>query len=153
MEIKSSFLGEQQVDPTTLITFPKGIPGFENQTKFKLFHQEQNPIIYWLQSIDDENLTFSVANPANFNINYSFVISDEEQALLKLENMDDLIILILLHAGADAQEAGKPAIRGSIKSPLLINSAERVAIQKNLSEIEQSITVFEKNEMADAAQI
>lgn len=144
MEIKSSFLGEQPVDPNTIITFPKGIPGFENQTRFKLFHQENNSIIYWLQSIDDENLTFSVANPSDFNISYSFALTDDEQALLKLENMDDLIILILLHTRADAQEAGKPAIRGSIKSPLLINSAERIAIQKNLSEIEQSITVSEK---------
>ncbi len=36
MEIKSSFLGEQSIDSNTIITFPNGILGFEDQTRFKL---------------------------------------------------------------------------------------------------------------------
>ena len=155
MDIKSKFLGTQQIDPETIITFPEGIPGFEDQTRFKLFHQETNPIIYWLQSVDDEDLTFSVASPSIFNINYSFLLNDKEQALLKLDDKDDLIILILLQLlrnyfgldinTDDPQGTQKPTIKGSIKSPLLINSASKIGIQKCLAQIEQSITLTEKN--------
>lgn len=148
MEIKSKLLGNQQIDPETIITFPEGIPGFEDQTRFKLFHQENNPIIYWLQSVDDEDLTFSVASPGMFNINYSFLLTDEDQALLKLDRVEDLIILILLHTD-DAEGDHKPTIKGSIKSPLLINSAGKIGIQKRLVQIEQSITFTEKHNEID----
>lgn len=144
MNIKSKFLGDQQIDPDTIINFPKGIPGFENQTRFKLFHQENNPIIYWLQSLDDENLTFSVASPGLFNINYSFLLTDEERALIALDDVDDLVVLILLRTEA-TQEMQKPAIKGSIKSPLLINSARKIGMQKCLAQLEQTITLSEKN--------
>lgn len=152
MEIKSKFLGEQQVDPEKIIVFPKGIPGFEDQTRFKLFHQEDNPIIFWLQSVDDENLTFSAANPVDFNINYSFLLSDEEQQLLDLTSPEDLAILILLRTDEDPENPGKPAIRGSIKSPILINIKSRKAIQKVLVQLEQSITLTETNHEFDLSE-
>lgn len=143
MEIQSKLLGNQQVNPDTILTFPHGIPGFEDQTRFKLFHQEGSEIVYWLQAVDSDDLTLSVAHPANFNINYSFVLTDEEEQLLQLESSDDLLILIVLHK-QDEHNTDKPTIKGSIKSPLVINSAKRIGLQKVLGAIEQSITLTEK---------
>ena len=145
MEIKSKLLGEQQIDPDSIITFPNGIPGFENQKRFKLFHQEGSDIVYWLQAVDDEELTFSVTHPSHFNINYSFFLSDEEEALLDLDSSEDLLILILLHKDENNMADGKPTIKGSIKSPLLINSSKRIGLQKIMAEVEQSITLTEKH--------
>jgi len=138
MEIKSSFFGEQSIDPSTVINFPNGIPGFEDQTRFKLFHQEGgNPLIFWLQSLDDESLTFSVAQPSIFNINYNFVLNDAEEAVLGIEDTADALILIILHK----DESDQPTIKGSIKAPLVINSAKRIGLQKILAQVEQSITL------------
>ncbi|MFI3155855.1 MAG: flagellar assembly protein FliW [Methylococcaceae bacterium] len=140
MEIKSSFFGEQSIDPSTIINFPNGIPGFEDQTRFKLFHQEGgNPLIFWLQSLDDESLVFSVAQPSIFNINYNFVLNDAEEAMLEIEDTADILILIILHKDVSDQ----PTIKGSIKSPLIINSAKRIGLQKVLAQVEQSITLTE----------
>jgi flagellar assembly factor FliW len=140
MEIKSSFLGEQAIDPSTIISFPNGIPGFEDQTRFKLFHQEgDTPLIFWLQSLDDESLALSVAQSARFNINYNFVLNDAEEAILGLEDTADALILIILHK----DESGQPAIKGSINSPLVINSAKRIGLQKVLVNVEQSIILTE----------
>lgn len=141
MEIKSIFFGEQSIDPSTVINFPQGIPGFEDQTRFKLFHQEgDNPLIFWLQSLDDESLIFSVAQPSVFNINYNFVLSDEEESLLEAEDVADMVILIILHKDASDQ----PTVKGAIKSPLVINSAKRLGLQKVLVHVEQSITLTEE---------
>lgn len=141
MEIKSSFFGEQIIDPSTIISFPNGIPGFEDQTRFKLFHQEgDNPLIFWLQSINDESLVFSVAQPSAFKINYAFVLSDAEEAMLGIEHTSDVLILIILHKDL---ESGQPTIKGSIRSPLVINSAKRIGLQKVLAKVEQSITLTE----------
>lgn len=143
MEIQSRLLGNQIINPETIITFPCGIPGFENQTRFKLFHREGSEIIFWLQSIDDADLTFSVAHPTHFYINYNFTLTDDEQKLLDVQNHNELIVLIILHQEDDAT-TGKPTIKGSIKSPLLINSEKRLGYQKVMSIIEQSITLTEK---------
>jgi len=138
MEIKSSIFGEQTIDPSTIINFPNGIPGFEDQTRFKLFHQEgDNPLIFWLQSLDDESLVFSVAQPSIFNINYDFTLSDTEEAILGIEDISDVLILIMLHKESSDQSA----IKGSIKSPLIINSAKRIGLQKILIQVDQSITL------------
>lgn len=151
MEIQSRLLGNQQINPDTIITFPQGIPGFEDQTRYKLFHQEGSEIVYWLQSLDSPDLTFSVAHPLNFNINYNFTLTDAEEQLLQLSSSDDLLLLILLHKDNE-QENGKPTIKGSIKSPLLINSEKRIGYQKILAEIEQSITLTERNSEIDVSE-
>lgn len=151
MEIQSKLLGNQDINPDTIITFPRGIPGFEDQTRFKLFHQEGSEIVYWLQAVDNAELTFSVAHPAHFNINYNFTLTDDEEALLKIDEGDDLLILILLHKDNE-QENGKPTIKGSIKAPLLINSNKRIGYQKVLVTIEQSITLTEKVSEIDVSE-
>lgn len=151
MKIKSSLLGEQVIDPNSIINFPRGIPGFEDQTRFKLFHQENNPIIFWLQSLDDELLTFSAASPALFNINYNLSLTDEEESLLALDNTSDIIVLILLHKDEE-DENQKPTIKGSIKSPLIINSAKRIGFQKILNNVEQSITLVEHGNEIDVSE-
>ena len=151
MEIQSKLLGNQQVNPDTIITFPRGLPGFEDQTRFNLFHQEGSEIVFWLQAVDNDDLTFSVAHPAHFNINYNFVLTDEEEQLLQLQNSEDLLILILLHKDDDG-DSGKPTIKGSIKSPLVINTEKRIGLQKLLITIEQSITLTEKNSQIDVSE-
>ena len=151
MEIQSKLLGNQQINPDTIITFPKGIPGFEDQIHFKLFHQEGSEIVYWLQSLDNVDLYFSVAHPLHFNINYNFTLTDEEQALLQADSDANLLILILLHKDNE-QVDGKPTIKGSIKAPLLINTEKRIGYQKVLTVIEQSITLTERNSQIEVSE-
>jgi flagellar assembly factor FliW len=151
MEIKSRFFGDQTIDPSTIISFPNGIPGFEDQTRFKLFHQEGNPVIFWLQSLDDDSLVFSVAQPSIFNINYSFTLTDAEEATLGIKNPADILILIILHKDEDNQNQ-KPTIKGSINFPLIINSANRIGLQKVLARVEQSITLTETSNEIDVSE-
>lgn len=152
MEIQSKLLGNQSVDPDTILTFPRGLPGFEDQTRFKLFHQEGSEIVFWLQSLDNDELTFSVSHPANFHINYNFVLTDDEEQLLQLQADDQPLILILLHRDNEQSEGSKPTIKGSIKSPLIINGKTRIGLQKVLVEIEQSITLTEKANQIDVSE-
>lgn len=152
MEIKSSLFGKQTIDPDTIIHFPKGIPGFENETQFKLFHQADKPIIFWLQSVQDELLAFSVAPPSLFNINYNFMLSDAEESLLQIDKVEDVIILILLHKDEN-QDSHQPTIKGSIKSPLIINTVKRIGLQKVLLNTEQSITLTESSNQIAVSEV
>lgn len=149
MEIKSKAFGEQQIDSDTLINFPDGIPGFEDQTRFQLFNQENSKIVFLLQS-QDNNVAFSVAHPSQFNINYNFVLTDKEQSTLELDSADDLLILIILDKDDSSDQ---PTIKGSINSPLLINITKRIGIQKTLEAVEQSITLTETNSEIEVSEV
>jgi len=145
MEIKSKNFSSQQPDSNSPLTFPNGIPGFEDQTQFQLFQLDTSEIIYSLQSLTDENISFSVAHPSNFYINYNFVLTDQEEKTLEIESVDDLLILLILHRDDHSDATKEPTIKGSIKSPIIINTKKRIGIQKLLAAVEQSITLTEKH--------
>jgi len=145
MKIKSKALSGTQINEDTIIRFPKGIPGFEEETRFQLFQQENSSVVYELHSLVNDGLIFSVAHPSHFNINYQFTLTAEEEGILNLESIDDLLILLLLHKDDSPQPFVQPTIKGSIKSPLLINTLKRVGLQKLLKSVEQSITLTETN--------
>ena len=153
MEIKSKKLHEAPLNSEVSIRFPKSIPGFENQTHFQLFQQEKSSVIYLLQSVDDKETAFSVAHHSHFNINYNFVLTTEEESLLEVDSTDDLLILLILHLDKDAEENSQPVIKGSIKSPLIINMKKKLGIQKQLKEVEQSITLTETNSEIEVSEI
>ncbi|MDT8405791.1 MAG: flagellar assembly protein FliW [Methylococcales bacterium] len=149
MKIKSKFLGEQQIDPETVLTFPKGIPGFETYQHYKLFHQQDGNGLYWLQSVDDEDVTFSLAEPSHFNINYTFILDNEESELLAADDPESLVIMLLLHTEGTSDTQQQLTIKGSIKAPIIINPFSKRGYQKMLQTIEQSITLTERrNEIA-----
>ncbi len=152
MEIKSKTFGVQTISSDIIISFPKGIPGFEDHTQFQLFHQENNKIVFLLQSIMDENIAFSVAHPSNFNINYQFQLTDEEVSTLDFQSIDELLILLILHKDESSIVPNLPTVKGSIKSPLLINTEKRIGIQKIMATVEQSITYTEKNNEIDVTE-
>lgn len=143
MQIASSFLGTQDVNPETLITFPDGLPGFESAREFKLFHEEGKPTVYWLQSVDDPDLSFSVAQPQLFSLAYEVSLSDAEAERIKLQDPADAVILLLLSKpvesgedhGYDAEQAG---VHSNIRAPLIINGRERLGLQKVINTLEHT---------------
>lgn len=152
MEIKSKNFGSQQLDSSSIINFPKGVPGFEDQTQFKIFQLDDNKIIYSLQSQISADVAFSVALPSHFNISYNFSLSSEEEETLGINSIDDLLILLILHKNEDGTSINQPTIKGSIKSPILINSNKKIGLQKLLAEVEQSITLTEKHNEIEVSE-
>ena len=142
MKVNSIFLGEQEVDPDTVITFPKGIPGFEGETQYKLFNEEGKPSVYWLQSLADPAVTFSVALPETFGFAYEMSLSDEEVTLLGADDPARITVMLLLSRPNDEKSADDAAltengIRANLNGPLLLNVDKRLAMQKVLPKTEQ----------------
>jgi flagellar assembly factor FliW len=141
MLIKSAVFGEQNIDPDTVIHFQEGLPGFEDCKHFKLFHQEsENPVIFWLQSLESPEIVFSVTDPALVGIHYEFTLTDAELELLGNPNApENLLIAILLY-----KDEASEAIQGSIKAPLVIDCKSLKGLQKMLLDIEPVVTIKDK---------
>lgn len=145
----STRFGELDVDPARIITFPRGIPGFENLTRWTLFHelndkgQPVSGVVIHLQSIDDGKVSLPLTEPNLFGFNYELVLSDSEVADLKLDSAEDVLVLATLSA-MDVVAQGKGPLEpanmyANISAPILINVKSRIGIQKILAGKESKV--------------
>ena len=116
MEISTRF-GPQDIDPQSIITLPRGMLGFENLTRYKLFHEEGKPTVFWLQSLDDPGIQFPVASPQQFQVDYEIGLSDEEIGLLQLTNIENAVLLVTVSKpGGDAA-----SVQPNLLAPIILN--------------------------------
>ncbi len=149
MKIKLRFSPEEiEIDPGSVLTFPNGLPGLESCKRFKLFHEENKPTIFWMQSLDDPGIIFSVADPALFEHEYEIQLSDAEVALLQVDDPAFLKVLVLLYrTGGDnaalLSKSPSPAgIEVNWRGPVIINLQKRLGMQKLLQHPRYAVRVY-----------
>lgn len=124
MQVQSTQLGVIDIDPESIVSFPTPIPGFEQSQRYKLFHEDkEQPVILWLQSLDEPDVTFSLVDPAVLGLNYEIALSDEESAALGVSDPNTVSVLLMVAREGDAI-APKPY------APILINTSTRIGMQK-----------------------
>ena len=143
MGIQTTRFGEVEIDDT-VITFPKGLPGFENYTKFKLFHNiESNeaPFLFWLQSLEDPDLAFHVIDPFAFGFNYEFQLTDEETKFIGVEKPEEIGILLMVSKVKAGKNGSEENIKAHVTNPVVINLNNKIAFQKTLRNIDYDLTI------------
>ncbi|MES9855059.1 MAG: flagellar assembly protein FliW [Sedimenticola sp.] len=139
MKIETRSFGVQDIDPETIITFPQGMVGFESCIHFKLFHSEEFPDLKWLQSLDDEDVCFSIMEPHLFGCEYQFTLSDGEAELLQTDTPDDLLIYFMVYQGRPgthpehSNRAENQAMNANWRAPMLINPEKQTGLNKLLA--------------------
>lgn len=135
MLFNSSLLGEVEVDENTIITFEHGLPAFEHCTRFKLFHDADraNPRVYWLQSLDNPDVLFSVTDPNQMGIRYEVSLDDADVATLGLSRPEDAMVLLIIYRELDTEEPNPvlSQLRANVRNPLILNLATQRGMQKN----------------------
>lgn len=129
--------GQNEIDADSIITLPNGMPGFENLTQYKLFHEEGKPTVFWLQSSEDPDIQFSVVDPGLLNVAYELTLSDDDLHLLKLEAPEDLSVLVTLARDTDQADN----IHANFMTPILINTRERLGMQKAINRVESRVLI------------
>lgn len=139
MQLDTYLFGKIDVSEQALISFPDGLPGFEQCKRFALVHESANPepTSYTLQSVDDPQVAFQIADPTSYGFNYELQLSDEESAKLKVASPNDLVVMLILFRRED--KAGP--IEAGVRAPLIINTTARVAIQKVIERVKPNITL------------
>lgn len=126
MHIVSPQFGPLDVDESTIITFPEGMPGFEQCIRFKLLHEDvTNPKVLYLQSLDEPSVIFSVVDANILGLNYQLTLTDEEAAKLGNGDPADVVLLLTL-----AKEGLSGRVKPNTCSPIVLNTVTRLAIQK-----------------------
>lgn len=134
--------GELSIDPSRIITFPRGIPGFEDSTRWTLFHEIDaqggwaSGVVVYLQSLDEGDVALPLTDPTLFGFNFDLVLSDSELSELKIEDPSDVLVLTTLSlkdpAASKTQRPSMADMYANISAPILINTRSRIGMQKAL---------------------
>lgn len=126
MQLVTPQFGVLDIDEDTIITFPEGMPGFEDCKRFKLLHEDSPaPRVLWLQSIDAPELVLSVIDASLLGFHYQLTLSDEERALIDYADDAEIILLLTL-----SRVGGTGSVQPNTGSPIVLNAARRKAFQK-----------------------
>ena len=124
--------------------FPAGIPGFEDQTRYRLSHSDtQAGRVYWLESIERPDITFTLVDPEMYGLNYTLALTDAEETLLQVERPDDVVVLLMLWKQEDAPQPVGGALNANIAGPILINVEKRLGMQKILDRPKVELNIID----------
>ncbi len=128
-------LKDVQVDPQSVFTFAEGLAGFVDCKRFKLFHEEGKPTVFWLQSLDDPAVMFPIVAPEMLDLAYQIELSDADCALLGLTGADEVVVVVIVYR--DEAEGGR--IAANTRSPIILNPVNHRAMQKVLQEVHPTL--------------
>lgn len=124
MKVQTTRFGELEIDPKDIITFPRGILGFEGLTRYCLIRPGDDIPFGYLQCLDDPDLTFVVVDPHSFWPDYQIEVAPPEVSELEVQNVEDVAVLAIVTIPEDPRK-----MTANLQGPLLINTANRKAKQ------------------------
>ncbi|MBR1752407.1 MAG: flagellar assembly protein FliW [Ruminococcus sp.] len=120
MQIETRDFGTAEINEKDIITFVKPILGFEDYTKFVMLMDQDINGFAWLQSTEEKELCFIIANPA-FIENYDPTIDKETIDALGGEVTEMWLM------AAIKEDVVKTTV--NLKSPILFNMNNFTAVQ------------------------
>ncbi len=129
MKIATKFLGEVEITNEDIITFPEGIPGFQDVTKFVLLPLDQDLPLALLQAIETAELSFIVAYPFVFKPNYAFDLSMEDSNVLAADQEEDIVTYAIVTLKEKLSDSTM-----NLLAPVVINMKKKVGKQIVLSD-------------------
>ncbi len=117
MTIMTEYLGEVEYTKEDIIHMEKGLYGFEEVKDYLLIQNPDNDLPYmWLQSIEDEKLSFIVTNPFYFVSDYDFELPDAVIKKLEVKSIEDIQILSIIVIPDKIENTTM-----NLKSPIILN--------------------------------
>lgn len=124
MQIATRHFGVIEVEDEKLLTFPKGMIGFESARTFSLIGKPEAAPYYWLQCVNLPELTFVVVAAALVRPDYHLHLSQEDLARLKLGAEDTPLVLTVVVVTEDPNDSTV-----NLLAPVVINERERLGGQ------------------------
>ncbi len=127
MKILTRDFGEVEATENDIISFEQKIFGFEEYTDYiMLFDDEFNGEIAWLQSTEEPDLCFIIANPALTVNNYEPKFEKEAKKIVGEGTYECWLVMVVKE---DFKESTV-----NLKSPIVINLDNQKAMQLILEE-------------------
>lgn len=123
MTIDSKPFGEIDIDERQLLTFPRGLYGFEHLREFAMLDSGRPPF-FWLQSLEKREVAFVLINPYVVRPDYVLEIPDEDLEEIGHPDPEQILVFAIVTIPGTGGE-----ITCNLQGPLVINRAERLGHQ------------------------
>ena len=130
MEFSSTRFGTLEVPDASILTFPTGILGFPDWTRYVILDHDTDAPFKWLHCIEESSLAFVILDPALFHADYRIEIPAEALAEIRGTAADALTLAVILTIPSD--DPGR--ITANLRGPLLMNPGTRLCKQMVLSD-------------------
>lgn len=127
MEIETSLFGTITVEDDRVMTFPNGLLGFPNHTRFALIQTGTENYFFWLQSVDEASLAFVITDPTIFFKDYDVPVREEWQTELRIADTGLVQVFVICNKVGEW-------LTGNLLGPLVVNAQNRLAQQVVLTE-------------------
>lgn len=124
MKLISKIHGEIQYDEKDIVTFKKGILGFEELKKFIIIDLEGYEPFKLLQSLENTDIGMIVTSPYEFFKDYKVKLSDETVENLQIKSPKEVIILNTVTLHSDAKK-----ITTNLQGPIIVNNIKKLGEQ------------------------
>lgn len=124
MIVKTSRFGDKEVPDEALLTFPEGVIGFRDATRFVMFECSDDGLFKWLQSCDRPELAFVICEASLIMPEYKIMIGEKERQVLKLEKAEDAVVCLILVIPKNPMDA-----TANLLGPLVMNTETRLGMQ------------------------
>jgi flagellar assembly factor FliW len=130
MNVASTRFGNLQIPDEALLTFPSGLLGFPEWTRYVMLDHDTDAPFKWLHCAEEASLAFVVIDPAVFNPNYQVTISPEARFEVEGSETDELSLVVILTIPSD----DPLSVTANLRGPLLMNPRTRLCKQLVLAE-------------------
>ena len=126
MKIKTKIFGEIEIADDRIITFPSGIIGFPELTKFALLHDEESGsgAMHWMQSLQEPAFAMPVMNPLIVMPDYNPEVEDELIKPIGELLPEEILVMVTVTVPSDLTKMSV-----NLKGPIIINAVEKKACQ------------------------
>lgn len=126
MKINTSRFGEVEISEEKVISFPRGILGFDHlQSYFIMDYKDTD--VKWLQSAEDPDVAFMLMDPFPHFPEYKPEMSPVDRRLLDAENVSDLVVLAILSVCREGE--ADPYATMNLQAPLVFNVSRMIGFQ------------------------
>ncbi|RJQ30985.1 MAG: flagellar assembly protein FliW [Peptococcaceae bacterium] len=134
MRIFTSRFGEIEIEAERIITFPAGVPGFEELRRFVLLPEKDMEEFCWLQSVDEPEVAFLLTDPFVFFRDYSLELGEDDVCALELERKEEALVLtVVTIPGNDVR-----LVTANLLAPVVINT--RLGLARQVVQVSSPFT-------------
>ena len=127
MLVKTRYFGEVELDEEKILTFDRGIIGFEQLHKFTLIYNNEkgsDTAITWLQSIEEASMALPVINPNMVIKDYNPEVEDSLLEQLGTLGPDNTCVFVTLTGPPDITK-----MTANLKAPIIVNADTKKGCQ------------------------
>ncbi len=132
MEISTKYFNEVSIAKDSILTFEKGIPGFEDFKRYVLINFELgSDDLMCLQSLDEKELAFVLVNPFNLKADYAPSLTEEDVDELGITDSTEGVFCYAICSIKDNINENTV----NLKSPIVVNPdtmrAKQIVLDSN----------------------